>query len=287
MGKSFPFNPKEGRITSKSHTLRPFTSLLRVSKRLSAKSSREAPVIRRALRNQMLEEEFGPKRKWHQNNPQRAVVPRRDFSKEPFHFSFGENRIQVSCIRLVDRETPWRRVQRHLQPQERLRPANPRKTKNYMQSSIFSPDSPYNGHTTPSPKSLDTQNRLFGADAADGSTPRRVVNRQRSSIFEDEVVDSRPHSQKTTPARRPCMNPITGEPFMENGGSPNGSFSNGGSPNGSINGGTPMNGRSNGGTPTNGHSNGYTNGHSTPESPMNGDVKRYRNPPGGKSSGIF
>ncbi|GIY53037.1 microtubule-associated protein Jupiter [Caerostris darwini] len=163
----------------------------------------------------------------------------------------------------------------------------PRKTKNYMQSSIFSPDSPYNGHTTPSPKSLDTQNRLFGADAADGSTPRRVVNRQRSSIFEDEVVDSRPHSQKTTPARRPCMNPITGEPFMENGGSPNGSFSNGGSPNGSINGGTPMNGRSNGGTPTNGHSNGYTNGHSTPESPMNGDVKRYRNPPGGKSSGIF
>ncbi|XP_055933868.1 microtubule-associated protein Jupiter-like [Argiope bruennichi] len=155
----------------------------------------------------------------------------------------------------------------------------PRKTKNYMQSTIFSPDSPQNGHshspTTPS-KLLDTQSRLFGSDSEE-HTPRRVVNRQRSSIFEDEV-DSKPHVQKTTPVRRPVINPITGEPFLENG-----------TPNGSSNGGTP-NGSSNGGTPTNGHSNGYTNGHSSPmngDSPMNGEVRRNRIPPGGKSSGIF
>ncbi|GFY55900.1 uncharacterized protein TNIN_358551 [Trichonephila inaurata madagascariensis] len=47
--------------------------------------------------------------------------------------------------------------------------------------------------------------------------------------------------------RRPCINPITGAPFLENGGSSNGT-SNGGTPNGS----------SNGGTPTNGYSNGYS-----------------------------
>ncbi|GFU10682.1 hypothetical protein NPIL_588232 [Nephila pilipes] len=154
----------------------------------------------------------------------------------------------------------------------------PRKTKNYMQSTIFSPESPQNGHS-PSPgtpaKLLDTQNRLFGSDSEE-LTPRRVVNRQRSSIFDEDVTDSKPH--KTTPAaRRPVINPITGAPFLENGG---------GTPNGTSNGGTP-NGSSNGGTPTNGYSNGYSNGHSSPESPMNGEVRRYRNPPGGKSSGIF
>ncbi|KFM72063.1 Microtubule-associated protein Jupiter, partial [Stegodyphus mimosarum] len=145
----------------------------------------------------------------------------------------------------------------------------PRKTKNYMQSNIFSPDSPdapqpQNGHTNISPaKLLDTQERLFGGSGEE-ETPRRVVNRQRSSIFEEEVVDSRPRS---TPVRRNQINPITGASIYENG------SSNDSTPNGT----------------SNGRINGYTNGssgHTTPESPMNGNV-RIRNPPGGRSSGIF
>lgn len=152
--------------------------------------------------------------------------------------------------------------------------STPRKTNNYMQSSIFTPDSPdapQNGHSQPttptSGKVLDTQGRLFGASSPSGDedTPRKIVNRQRSSIFEDEV-DSRPSSAKSTPVRRNQINPITGSPIYENG-TPNGT------PNGTTNG-------------TNGHTNGTTNGHSTPESPTNGNV-RVRNPPGGRSSGIF
>ncbi|XP_054707476.1 microtubule-associated protein Jupiter-like [Uloborus diversus] len=156
----------------------------------------------------------------------------------------------------------------------------PRKGKNYMQSNIFSPDSPdsgyQNGHQhTPSPqKSLDTQNRLFGPDG--DSTPRKVVNRQRSSIFDEDAMDSRPPSVKSTPIRKNMINPITGAPITENGmsnGMSNGSTPNGSTPNGS----------------TNGYSNGISNGHSSPESPMNGmnGHARVRNPPGGRSSGIF
>lgn len=63
-------------------------------------------------------------------------------------------------------------------------------------------------------------------------------------------------------ARRPSINPITGEPLFENGksnGHLNGhnGHSNGGTPNGGTpNGVTPNGGTPNGGTP-NGHSNGY------------------------------
>lgn len=80
----------------------------------------------------------------------------------------------------------------------------PRKTKNYMQSNIFSPDTPDsgspNGHTPVTPaKVLDTQERLFGG-SPDEDTPRRVVYRQRSSIFEDEVSYSR-NTPRTTPGQ--------------------------------------------------------------------------------------
>lgn len=150
----------------------------------------------------------------------------------------------------------------------------PRKAKNYMQSNIFSPDSPdsMNGHSPNTPsKMLDTQDRLFGP-SGDEDTPRRIVNRQRSSIFEDEV-DSRP---KSTPVRRTQINPITGAAIIENG-------TSNGSTNGHLNG--SINGSPNG---INGYGNGYVNGHTSPESPMNGNNSfRVRNPPGGKSSGIF
>lgn len=72
-----------------------------------------------------------------------------------------------------------------------------------MQSNIFTPDAVdsahSNGHSPSTPgKMLDTQERLFGASPSDDKTPRKIVNRQRSSIFEDEVSDSRP---KSTPGQ--------------------------------------------------------------------------------------
>ncbi|KAG8178740.1 hypothetical protein JTE90_003462 [Oedothorax gibbosus] len=172
-------------------------------------------------------------------------------------------------------------------------PSTPRKSnKSFMlHSNIFTPpDSTDSTPTSPNGtngKLLDTTVRLFGGEVQN-ETPRKVVDRQRSSIFEDEVdSSSRPGSVKNTPARKPQINPITGIPIHENGtnghsNGTNGVHSNGGTPNG----GTPNGTHSNGGTP-NGHSNGYSNGHTSPDSPMNGSARAYRNPPGGKSSGIF
>jgi hypothetical protein len=109
----------------------------------------------------------------------------------------------------------------------------------------------------------DTKNRLFGQELE--SPRRRVVDRMKSNIFSEQdgsgsIVRSASVKKYDYVVRR---NPITGEVYdQQNGGM------NGHNGNGSINGKT--NGVSNSGSA------------SLPTTPV-----RVRQPPGGKSSGIF
>ncbi|XP_023223699.1 microtubule-associated protein Jupiter-like isoform X2 [Centruroides sculpturatus] len=98
-------------------------------------------------------------------------------------------------------------------------PLEHRKSKNYMESRIFGENNGYDtpkrehGSRTPSACSTDscnsskysnTQYRLFGPP--EGSTPRKTVDRMKSSIFE-------PSEQNHSPSPRNYVrrNPITGD----------------------------------------------------------------------------
>ncbi|XP_013776984.1 microtubule-associated protein Jupiter-like isoform X2 [Limulus polyphemus] len=139
-----------------------------------------------------------------------------------------------------------------------------RPMKNRMQSNIFGAGDASGNGFTPQRRSFDvgdTQDKLFGSDVTD-TTPRKVVDRMKSNVFTGPEPVIRSYSaKKYGPVRR---NPITGEVYDDV-------------------------------SKMNGHTNGHMNGRELLNSPIsNGDPSspsdqfiRIRNPPGGKSSGIF
>ncbi|XP_076336333.1 microtubule-associated protein Jupiter-like isoform X2 [Tachypleus tridentatus] len=134
----------------------------------------------------------------------------------------------------------------------------PRRVKNYMHSSIFEAgDTSTHDNATQGGASGDTQSNMFGSDVVD-TTPRKVIDRMKSSVFDGPEQISKPCSaKKYGPVRR---NPITGEVYHDT-------------------------------TNVNGHtiiteSPNPVTGSGDPVSPVQPCV-RVRNPPGGKSSGIF
>jgi len=115
--------------------------------------------------------------------------------------------------------------------------ASPRKVRNYQhqQSSIFSGSadesdrsSTSSGASTPTRRRLSTtsQERLFGAE--DFNTPRRVVDRQKSSVFDTPDAPTPVSANKKYISR----NPITGDVYQV--GSPSRKGSSDCSSNGSV-----------------------------------------------------
>ncbi|XP_067122596.1 microtubule-associated protein Jupiter-like isoform X1 [Centruroides vittatus] len=130
-------------------------------------------------------------------------------------------------------------------------------------SSIFANEEPSsNNHNCTGRRDSDTQARLFGG-AVEESSPRRVVDRMKSNIFIDEGHNN---ASPTNSAKKQVRrNPITGEVYddeeEENG----------------VNGHENENGDVVG-NPITGE------GTAVPQNPA---CVKIRNPPGGKSSGIF
>jgi len=168
-------------------------------------------------------------------------------------------------------------------------PNQPRKVRDTQKSSIFGSDQPDNvkrNFLSPRPPE-NTKQRLFGeGESQVDASPRRVNDTWRSNVFSKSAsADFLSDEVKRTPKRSPSsgLNPITGEPLsiaelQENG---------------TIN--LETNGIGNGttheiDTAINGKVNG-DNGHNGHENMKNGDavekVKSSRQPPGGKSNGIF
>ncbi|XP_013781678.1 microtubule-associated protein Jupiter-like isoform X2 [Limulus polyphemus] len=131
----------------------------------------------------------------------------------------------------------------------------PRRVKNYMHSSIFEAgDASTNVYTTQGGAS---EGSMFGSDVTD-TTPRKVVDRMKSNVFDGPGQISKPSSaKKYGPVRR---NPITGEVYDDTA-NVNGHANRTESPN-------PVTGSGDPGCPVQ-------------------PCVRVRNPPGGKSSGIF
>jgi len=98
--------------------------------------------------------------------------------------------------------------------------ASPRRVKNYQQSSIFGNDvdsdrasSISSGASTPTRRKMSTssQERLFGGE--DFSTPRRVVDRMKSNVF--DATDSAPATPVSANKKYSLVsrNPITGDVY--------------------------------------------------------------------------
>uniref|UniRef100_A0A1W7RAD2 Microtubule-associated protein Jupiter n=1 Tax=Hadrurus spadix TaxID=141984 RepID=A0A1W7RAD2_9SCOR len=134
--------------------------------------------------------------------------------------------------------------------------------KQYQHTSIFGTDgaATVNNQSPTARRDSDTQNRLFGTTASEESSPRRIVDRMKSNVFTGEEQANTNHSAKKQVRR----NPITGEVLDDDDEE------------------TEENGLQN----ENGNANPIT-GDGTVASPNQATCVKIRNPPGGKSSGIF
>lgn len=131
-------------------------------------------------------------------------------------------------------------------------------------SPIFGTEEPSpNNHNSSGRRDSDTQTRLFGG-ATEESSPRRVVDRMKSNIFVEQGHNNNasPTSNSKKHVRR---NPITGEIYDDEE-----------EENEVIN---HQNGNGDAGNPI--------TGEGTPIQSNQATCVKIRNPPGGKSSGIF
>ncbi|XP_076333842.1 microtubule-associated protein Jupiter-like [Tachypleus tridentatus] len=140
----------------------------------------------------------------------------------------------------------------------------PQKKKNpNMYSSFYgSEDDSSNNNAIQRRSSWHTQSNLFGTYLTDIITPRKVVDRMKSNVFDGSEPVTKPYNaKKYSPVRR---NPVTGEVYDDA---------------------SKQNGYENGhANITESPNTGVSNG--DPVSPAQTSV-RVRIPPGGKSSGIF
>jgi len=156
----------------------------------------------------------------------------------------------------------------------------PRKVRDHQKSSIFGtdqPDSVKRNFLSPrAQENTNSKHRLFGENES-GATPRRINDTWRSNVVFSASADClSDEASKRTPRRSPSagINPVTGElllpstPQYENGGH--------------------INGIGNGVDEDDSMTNGKINGH---HSQQNGGTEKKmqngRQPPGGKTSGIF